>query len=609
MNIAFGVTWGERKRPHFYAAWSVALVVALTIMGLGAPKSQEMAAEAGRMVSVIVQEMPGVGDGPERAVEAAGGEVGRQLGIINAFEATVPSGALARLETTAGVRHVTINGKVRLLTSNWGDYQPVAEPGSLFNTANIVRAREFWKRGFTGSGVDVALIDSGVAPVPGLNDPNKVVNGPDLSFETSSPELRYLDTFGHGTHMAGIIAGNSSGAPATVDSLKDPENFMGIAPDARIVSVKVAQADGATDVSQVIAAIDWVVQHRNDSGLNIRVLNLSFGTDGIQPYLIDPLAYAAEVAWHKGIVVVVAAGNDGYGNIQLNNPALDPFVLAVGADDPMGTVPVADDVVPDFSSKGNHLRNPDLIAPGKSIASLRVPGSYIDQESPGGRAGIGLFKGSGTSQSAAVVSGAAALVLSHRPNLSPDQVKFLMVKSAERLPRRTRPPRVPGFWIWPLLGRMSTPLEVVAKQRHFRGTGLGSLELARGSAHVVDENGNELTGEQTIFGDPWDGLTWSRNTWSGNTWSGGDWMRNTWSGNTWSGNSWSGLTWSGITWSRNTWSGNTWSRNTWSGNTWSGNTWSGNTWSGNTWSGNTWSRNTWSGNTWSGNTWSGSLWE
>src|SRR5438093_8645645 len=111
--------------------------------------------------------------------------------------------------------------------------------------------------------------------------------------------------------MAGIIAGHDDNVSAS--EYTNHDNFMGVAPDARIVNVKVASASGATDVSQVIAAIDWVVQHRTDNGMNIRVLNLSFGTDGTQDYRVDPLAYAAEVAWRKGITVVVAAGNSGYG--------------------------------------------------------------------------------------------------------------------------------------------------------------------------------------------------------------------------------------------------------------------------------------------------------
>ena len=157
-----------------------------------------------------------------------------------------------------------------------------------------------WSRGFDGTGIDVALIDSGIAPVQGLADPAKVVNGPDLSFESQSSYYRYLDTFGHGTHMGGIIVGNDGTS----------SGFKGVAPGARLVNLKVATREGAADVTQVIAAIDWVVQHRQD-GMNIRVLNLSFGTDGIQDRMIDPLAHAVESAWRNGIVVVVAGGNGG----------------------------------------------------------------------------------------------------------------------------------------------------------------------------------------------------------------------------------------------------------------------------------------------------------
>ena len=171
-----------------------------------------------------------------------------------------------------------------------------------------------------GQGVDVALIDSGVAPVQGLTAPGKVINGADLSFEQGADHLRYMDTYGHGTHLAGLIAGRDADwSPSNHDS------FSGVAPDARIVNVKVANAMGATDVSQVIAAIDWVVQHKNDNGMNIRVLNLSFGTDGVQNYVLDPLTYAAEVAWRKGIVVVAAAGNSQFGNQRAQQPRLRPI--------------------------------------------------------------------------------------------------------------------------------------------------------------------------------------------------------------------------------------------------------------------------------------------
>src|SRR5262249_31764793 len=151
-------------------------------------------------------------------------------------------------------------------------------------------------------------------------------------------------------------------SPATV--------YKGMAPDARIVSVKVATADGGTDVVQVIAAIDWVVQHRTDNGLNIRVLNLSYGTNSLQDSRVDPLAFAAEQAWKQGLVVAAAAGNTGYqtgrGAPGMADPAYDPYVIGVAAADTMGTLNVKDDVVASYSasSSGGNAKRPDFAAPG-----------------------------------------------------------------------------------------------------------------------------------------------------------------------------------------------------------------------------------------------------
>jgi serine protease AprX len=441
-----------------------------------------------------------------------------------------------------------------------------------------------WDRGVTGAGVDIALVDTGVVPVEGLRTPGKIVNGADVSFESGANNLRHLDTYGHGTHMAGIMAGLDSGvSPGGYDS---HANFVGIAPGARVINVKVANAMGATDVSQVIAAIDWVVQHRNDNGMNIRVMNLSFGTDGVQDYTLDPLAFAAEVAWHKGIVVVVAAGNHGYGTKKLNNPAYDPYVIAVGAVESRGTVTSLDDRVPGWSSQGDGERNPDLVAPGKSIVSLRAPGSYVDQMStPEGIVNERFIKGSGTSQAAAVVSGAAALLLDARPNLTPDEVKALLTSTARPIPASGQQAQGAGI-IDPATAavRLEPPSAV---QTFPRAAGTGTIEGARGSAHVVID-GREIAGEIDVFGNSWSGNSWSGNSWSGNSWSGG-----AWSGNSWSGNSWSGGAWMGNSWSGNSWSGNSWSGNSWSGNSWSGNSWSGNSWSGNSWSGNSWSAGEW----------------
>jgi serine protease AprX len=538
------------------------------------------------LVSVIVRGSANTRTA-EHAIVASGGRIGQRLDIIHGYGARIPASALTRLTSIAGVS-VTPDTTLSPLSTTSG-YDGTTLSGSLYNVAWEIGARTYWSNGYTGRGVDVALIDSGVSPVAGLDTPGKIVNGADLSFESQVPDLRYLDTYGHGTHMAGIIAGRDSGI--TQSYSQDSTNFIGIAPDARIVSVKVANAMGATDVSQVIAAIDWVVKHRRDNGLNIRVLNLSFGTDGVQNRLLDPLAFAVEQAWHAGIVVVVAAGNAGFGSLKLNDPAYDPFVIAVGADNPQGTTRLSDDVIPAYSSTGDTKRNPDLVAPGESVVSLRVPASQLDLTHPEGRLYDRFFKGSGTSQAAAVVSGAAALIIQQRPDISPDELKQLLNSTAAPLPNANVVAQ--GHGLVHLSTAFSTPTDTGYTQSWLPATGEGSLEAARGTLHVADGGGVQLVGEMDIFGAAFASSVWAAQCALQMSWVDGSWNGNVWTGDSWSGNSWSATIWSG-----NSWSGNSWSGNSWSGNSWSGNSWSGNSWSGNSWSGNSWNSAAWSGVSW-----------
>jgi len=486
-----------------------------------------------------------------------------------------------------GGLQLTVGARVGFNQSNWnGDDKGEQNPMSTVTGAT--GAQTVWTRTdstgqkITGKGVGVAVIDSGIAPVKGLDGAGKVVNGPDLSFESQATNLRYVDTFGHGTHLAGIIAGR--------DATQTTTSFTGMAPDATLVNMKVATADGAVDVSQIIAAIDWVVTHRNDPGLNIRVINLAFGTDSLQDPRLDPLSHAVEAAWRKGIVVVVAVGNDGPTSTRVTMPAANPYVLAVGASDGYGTPSKTDDVVASFSTRGNLTRHADLVAPGRSVVSLRDPGSYIDVNYPSGLvpgdAEQRYFRGSGTSQSTAVVSGAAALLLQQRPNLTPDQVKALLMSTATPMPLADPIGRGAGELNVAAAASAPTP---VAAQLYPASTGTGSLEQARGTAHVADpENGTELTGELDIMGQPWKALTWAAASTAGTAWTGGTWNGRVWSGAAWTGTSWAARTWSGAAWTGCNWTGRTWSGRTWSSAVWTGRTWSGRTWSGRTWSGATW---------------------
>jgi serine protease AprX len=454
---------------------------------------------------------------------------------------------------------------------------------TLDDVRTAIGAERLWRQGFTGRGVGVALVDTGVVPVDGLTSGN-VVNGPDLSFESQDDELRHLDTFGHGTHLAGIIAGRGSGGLFR-------RGFQGIAPGVELTSVKVAGSDGAVDVSQVVAAIDWVVEHRNDDPRHpIRVLNLSFGTDGVQDYRLDPLTHAVENAWRAGIVVVAAGGNEGFGAPKLNNPAYDPRVIAVGAAD-INDTPwrTWDDTVADFSSRGDRTRRVDVTAPGRSIVSLRNPGSYVDVLHAAARDGRDYFKGSGTSQAAAVVSGAVALLLDARPDLSPDQVKELLRSTASRMPYADAAGRGAGQIDITEAAWTRAPR---AHQDWQSSTGTGSLEAARGTQHVADGD-VELTGEQGVLG-PWDAEAWAAASSNGTSWQGGQFMGQDWTGGCWCSSTWTGASWEGRSWSGRSWSGRSWSGRSWSGRSWSGRSWSGDAWTGRSWSGRSWSGRSWS---------------
>ncbi len=542
-------------------------------------------------VEVVVRAVDGVN--LTQTIERLGGEIITQTQVLNSVTAIVPTHAVDDLEAASGVASVTHNGTVTLNSAGWEAKGNLPET-TLHDIIKGTGAESYWKAGSYGQGVTVALIDSGVAPVDGMTAPGKVINGPDLSFDSQIKGLEYLDAFGHGTHMAGIIAGRSDRAPARPSAKDAKDNFLGLAPDARILNVKVGAANGAADVSQVLAGIDWVIQHRNDNGMNVRVLNLSFGTDSHQAYELDPLSHAVEVAWHHGIVVVVAAGNDGNRN-PLRNPAINPYVIAVGSSYDQGTRKnLADDIVMDFSNCGTIARSVDVVTAGKSILSLRVPGSYADVTAPSAAFGENLFRGTGTSQSAAVVSGIAALLISQHPDLSPDAVKSQLMATA--LPIANASERCQGAGDVFVKQLLTTDVKPV-RQSWPHATGLGTLEGARGTDHLTS-NGITLVGEIDIFGQAYLSELQAKLTANGSSWSGGVWNGSSWSGSSWSGSSWSGSSWSGSSWSGSSWSGSSWSGSSWSAAVWTGSSWSGSSWSGSSWSGSSWSGSNWSGLSW-----------
>jgi serine protease AprX len=462
----------------------------------------------------------------------------------------------------------------------WLSSDAATTSGTTLNAVRtIIGADSGAAASLTGAGVGVALIDTGVAPVPGL-PAARIVNGPDLSFESQAAGLRYLDTYGHGTHMAGIIVGND---PTT--------GTRGLAPGAKLTSLKLGTANGAVDVSQVIAAVDWVVAHRNDDPANkIRVLNLSYGSGG-SPYIwSDPLVYAVQRAWKAGIVVVAAAGNDGNSSPRLANPASDQFSIAVGAATTKGTLTTADDALSTFTNMSTAEKIPELMAPGASIVSLRVPGSNIDNSYPGARVGSTLFRGSGTSQAAAVTSAAAALLLQARPTMTPDQVKSAL-RGNTYVPNGIAAAR--GIFEINVNIALSRSPAAAYVQNYGLSSATGTLDDARGSSRVVNNN-VALSGQNTVFG-PFDTAGWATATTAGTAWSGGSWMGRKIAGDGWTGTSFASKTWAATTWTGQPWSGSsaTWIDPAWSGRFWAAGAWSAGAWTGRFWASEDWATSAW----------------
>ena len=285
--------------------------------------------------------------------------------------------------------------------------------------------------GMTGQDVVVAVLDSGVA------SSHKALANRVLASVSMVAGEPATDEFGHGTHVAGIITGVASAASGVT-----AEYTGGIAPDAQIVNVRVLGDDGVGYTSDVIAGINWVIE--NKALYNIRIMNLSLGHAVTEPSTTDPLCLAVERAYLAGIVVVVSAGNAGkladgtpvLGGIA--SPGNSPYALTVGATNTWGTVSRSDDTVTTYSSRGptryENVVKPDVVAPGNKVISLEASGSYISTHYPAehvaGSGNNGYFRMSGTSMSAPMISGGAALLLQASPNMTPAQVKFLMQTGA-----------------------------------------------------------------------------------------------------------------------------------------------------------------------------------
>jgi serine protease AprX len=519
------------------------------------------------VVKVIVQKHPARSNAPatspEQTVADLGGRVTIDLPIVDGFAATVPAAAIPALATNPEVRAITLDRVMQVNATNSNS----SNVKSVYRKS--VRADDLNNAGFTGRGVTVALIDTGVSDVPDLTGRivpvTDDITGTTTACQNMTNESTCDDTFGHGTFIAGVIAGNGASSGGT---------YKGVAPEARILAVKIAGRSGSADVSNVLAAIQWTVSFRDRYG--VKVLNLSLGTNSTQSYRIDPLNYAVEKAWNAGITVVVSASNRGPDAGTIAKPGDDPFVITVGAVDDRGTNGTADDALPNFSSRGptaaDGLAKPDVTAPGTHVVSLRAPGSAVDVEFPNYVDGS-YRKASGTSFSAGVVSGSAALVAQANPTATPDRVKYALTSTARRV-ASTDPMAVGAGEIDAYSAALTAPpgLANVGVQP---GNGTGTLDASRGTVYVTADDPMQtvVSGMLTAQVLLWDPLSlfvgWTGNNWYGNNWYGNNWYGNNWYGNNWYGNNWYGNNWYGNNWYGQP-DGNNWYGNNWYGSSWYG---------------------------------------
>ena len=359
-------------------------------------------------VPVIVQRAPAATS--QAIAKAAGGSVQEEFKFIHSFRMTVPAKTIENLSKNPNVRYISPDGPVDINAVDTSTLETLYP--------QLVGATSQWNSGtgLTGQGVTIAVIDSGVNTHPDF--------GNRIGLRWASRSGNNTDPNGHGTHVAGTITGRSADG-----------KYIGVAPDARILSLKVADDKYQTSEASVVKALEWAYTNRNT--YNIRIVNMSLSAHTATPYIYSPLAAAVEKLWQSGIVVVVAAGNRGWGPGVANYPpANDPFVITVGALDDNQTADPSDDTLAQFSSYGttqNNIIKPDIVAPGRRIvapsagANALLVKNYPERVTADGQ----YIRLSGTSMAAPMVSGLVALMLEKYPELTPGQVKWALTTSAQ----------------------------------------------------------------------------------------------------------------------------------------------------------------------------------
>jgi serine protease AprX len=511
---------------------ALAASVGVGIVGAAVPAAAVAPTHEGAVRAVVV-----VHPGVPLPLQVAGGRVSLVLRNVGVEVVSATPSALRSLAADPRVAGVSPDRRGQVS----GDEEQGAHAGDGVLAAKVLGG-DAGKPG-TGAHVNVALLDTGVSDTAALNRASgRITDGVDVSQLASGGDAQtsgqFTDGYGHGTFLASLIAGGK--VPGSEG------RGVGVAPAARIVVVKVADARGRTSLSQVLAGMDWVAAHAR--AINVVNLALSVERPTAPAYGADPLTAAVEHVRAAGVVVVAAAGNKAG---EVGDPGLDPQALTVGAASVDGD---AATVAP-FSGSGvvAGVRKPDVVAPGVHVLGVINASSQIAADHPEGLARHGLFKGSGTSEATAVTSGVVAAYLSEHPSATVRQVKAAVRGDAAPV----RDTRAGAGLVQMVQGGGAGGSADAA----------GEGEFNAGAWNAAAWNG--LPGWQSQLDSMWSGSAWTAVTWSAVTWSAVSWSDSDWTAVSWSAVSWSAVTWSAVSWSAVSWSAVSWSAVSWSAVSWS----------------------------------------
>jgi serine protease AprX len=542
---------------------------------------------AAATLDVLVQ-----GEGAAAALAAVGGRPLAALPIVGGVVGRVPAGQAERLRRDRPRVRAVVRADRPLHLQGVAAAPATAAAAVGFPAAAAVPAD-------AGRGVAVAVLDTGIAASGDLA--GRVVARADLSGEGS-----FTDSYGHGTFMAGLIAGDGrGGGPA------------GTAPGADLVDLKVAGADGATTLGQVLLAMQLADSSRERFG--IRVLNISLGAPADDP-ATAPLTEAVERLWADGITVVAAAGNGG----GVAAPGLDPYVVTVGALDPAA----AADPVPAWSGRGRDFAGrpkPDLLAAGVDVVGLRAPGSTVDLANPAARVGDAYFRGSGTSMSTALVAGAAAAVAAAHADWGPDVVKAALARSTHAHAGALDLDAALGIAsVAPANGDLFPLRSPGAAAEPDAPAWLGPLDWRAGAFEglrwALDGGVAPATGPAAWEAGPWLASRWTSG--EAGTWAAQQWLARSWAARSWLAagldpTGWAALQWGWgavasvlaggvqtlLGWVARHWAGLDALARSWVARHWAEVVWAARSWAARSWAGGDWIARSWGARSWGARSW------